>query len=208
METEQTLADYVLNTRYEELPAEPIAIAKHLTLTVAGTAIAGAKAEGCEALVNQVRRWGGRKEATILLHGGKAPAHNAAFVNSAMARALDFCDGMVPGLNLGSSSIPTALAAAELAGGCSGREFIAALVVGTELASRLNAVSVYDGFDPTGVCGIFAATAVAGRILRLDSRQMLNAFALAFNPAGGRLAGNIDGSLAVRVLQGFASQTG
>ena len=208
METEQRLANYVLDTEYEDLPGEPVAIARNVTLTVAGTAIAGAKAEGCEALVSQVRRWGGRKEATVLLHGGKAPAHNAAFVNSAMARALDYCDGMVPGLHLGSSSIPTALAAAELAGGCSGREFIAALVVGTELASRLNAVSVYDGFDPTGVCGIFAATAVAGRILRLDSRQMLNAFALAFNRAGGSMQSNIDGSLAVRVIQGFASQTG
>src|SRR3989304_3919440 len=104
METEQTLADYVLNTRYEELPAEPIAIAKHLTLTVAGTAIAGAKAEGCEALVNQVLRWGGSKEATILLHGGKVPAHNAAFVNTVMARALDYCDGMTPRLPAGSGA--------------------------------------------------------------------------------------------------------
>jgi len=208
METEQTLADYVLNTRYEELPAEPIAIAKHLTLTVAGTAIAGAKAEGCEALVNQVLRWGGSKEATILLHGGKVPAHNAAFVNTVMARALDYCDGMTPGLHVAASSIPTALAAAELAGGCSGKEFITALVAGMEVASRLNSVSVYDGFDPTGVCGIFATTAIAGRILGLDSRQMVNALALAFNRAGGSMQSNIDGSLAVRVIQGFSSQTG
>src|SRR3990172_4918970 len=121
METEQRLANYVSDTEYEDLPGEPVAIARNVTLTVAGTAIAGAKAEGCEALVSQVRRWGGRKEATVLLHGGKAPAHNAAFVNSAMARALDFCDGMVPGLHLGSSSIPTALAAAQLAGGCRGK---------------------------------------------------------------------------------------
>lgn len=208
METEQRLARYVLDTAFEELPERPVAVAKHVMLTVVGTTIAGASAEGCEALAHQARHWGGRKEATILLHGGKVPAHNAALVNSTMARALDFCDGMIPGLHVGSSSVPTALAAAELAGGCSGREFLAALVVGTEVASRLNAVSVYDGFDPTGVCGIFAATAVAGRILRLDSKQMLHAFALAFNKAGGSMQSNIDGTLAVRVIQGFASQSG
>ena len=177
-------------------------------MAVLGTTIAGANAEGCEALVRQVRQWGGRKEATILIHGGKVPAYNAALVNSAMARALDFCDGMVPGMHVGSSSVPTALAAAELAGGCSGKEFLAALVVGTEIASRLNAVSVYDGFDPTGVCTIFGATAIAGRILGLDTKQMADALALAFNKAGGSMQSNIDGSLAVRVIQGLVSSRG
>ncbi|MGD0237152.1 MAG: MmgE/PrpD family protein, partial [Syntrophorhabdales bacterium] len=117
-------------------------------------------------------------------------------------------DGMVPGMHVGSSSIPTALAAAELAGGCTGKEFLAAIVLGTELASRLNAVSVYDGFDPTGVCTVFGAAAIAGRILRLDEKQMTDALALAFNKAGGSMQSNIDGSLAVRVIQGFTSQSG
>jgi 2-methylcitrate dehydratase PrpD len=208
VETELKLAQYVTDAAYEELPEKPIAIAKEVMLAVLGTTIAGANAEGCEALVRQVRQWGGGKEATILIHGGKVPAHNAALVNSAMARALDFCDGMVPGMHVGSSSIPTALAAAELAGGCTGKEFLIALVVGTEIASRLNAVSAYDGFDPTGVCTIFGAAAIAGRILGLDAKQMLDALALAFNKAGGSMQSNIDGSLAVRVIQGFTSQSG
>ena len=208
METEQRLAQYASDTTYEELPGKPVAIAKEVLLTVLGTTIAGAHAEGCDTLVRQVREWGGRKEATILMHGGKVPAYNAALVNSAMARALDFCDGMVPGMHVGSSSIPTALAAAELAGGCTGKELLTSIVVGTEIASRLNSISVYDGFDPTGVCTIFGAAAIAGRILRLDSRQMLHALALAFNRAGGSMQSNIDGSLAVRVIQGFVSQSG
>ncbi|MGD0236614.1 MAG: MmgE/PrpD family protein, partial [Syntrophorhabdales bacterium] len=93
MESERILARYVTDTAYEALPEKPLAIAKEVVLTVLGTTIAGANAEGCEALVRQVRTWGGRKEATILMHGGKVPAYNAALVNSAMARALDFCDG-------------------------------------------------------------------------------------------------------------------
>ena len=107
-----------------------------------------------------------------------------------------------------AGTVPVALATAELVGGCSGKEFLAALVLGTEVAARINAVSDYDGFDPTGVCSIFAASAVAGKILRLNSRQMLNALALAFNRAGGSFQSNIDGSLAVRVIQGFVSQGG
>ena len=208
METEKRLAEYVSDTKFEDLPKEPIDIIKNVILTVLGTTIAGATAEGCEALVSQVKEWGGKKEATILIHGGKVPAYNAALVNATMARALDFCDAMMPGMHVGSSSIPTALATAELVGGCSGKEFLTAVVLGTEIAARINSVSIYDGFDPTGICSIFATAAIAGRILRLNSKQMLDTLALAFNKAAGSFQCNIDGALAVRVIQGFVSQGG
>jgi 2-methylcitrate dehydratase PrpD len=101
------------------------------------------------------------------------------------------------------------LAVAELVGGCNGKDFLTALVTGSEVAARLNlSASAYNGFDPTGVCSIFAAAAIAGKILRLHSKQMLDALALAFNRSGGSFQSNIDGSLAVRLIQGFVSQTG
>jgi 2-methylcitrate dehydratase PrpD len=209
MELEKRLAEYASEVKFEDLPEEPVGVAKNVTLTVLGTTVAGATAEGCETLVNQAKEWGGREEATILIYGGKVPAHNAALVNSVMARALDFCDGMIPGMHVGSSSVPTALATAELIGGCSGKDFLTALVVGSEVAARLNlSESAYDGFDPTGVCSIFAAAAIAGRIMHLSPKQMLDALALAFNRSGGSFQSNVDGSLAVRLIQGFVSQAG
>ena len=42
----------------------------------------------------------------------------------------------------------------------------------------------------------------------MTSKQMLNALALAFNKSGGSFQSNIDGALAVRVIQGWASQGG
>ncbi len=208
METEELIAQYLSNTRYEDIPNRVMNVVKNIVLTIVGTTIAGAREEGCEALASLVKDWGGRKEATILIHSDKVPACNAAFVNSAMARVLDFCDSMLPGMHVGSSSVPTALATAELVGGCSGKEFLTAIALGTEVAARLNSISVYDGFDPTGVCTIFAAAAIAGRMLRLDSQQMMNALALAFNKAGGSFQSNIDGSMAVSMIQGFVSQGG
>ena len=114
---EQSLVDYILDTHYDQIPNDIVDLAKILTFTILGTTIAGAKAEGSRAMLELVKEWGGKGEATILMDGGKVPAHNAAFVNSYMARALDFCEGMVPGMHLGSSCIPSALAAAELAHG-------------------------------------------------------------------------------------------
>jgi len=175
-------------------------------LNIFGTTIAGAMAEGCKALVNQIKEWGGKEEATILLHGGKVPAHNAVFINSYMARALDFDDGIRPGMHVGASAVPAALASAELAGGCSGEEFLTALATGAEVADRINLVSDYDGFDPTGICSIFAATAACSRLLRLDLDQTWNALAIAFNKSGGSFQSNIEGTLSVRLIQGFVSQ--
>ena len=209
MRTEEGIVEYICRTNFRDIPQEILNVIKDMILTVLGTTVAGAKAEGCGALIDLYRQLGGSEEASILIHGGKIPADNAAFVNGVMARALDFCDAMIPGLHIGSSAIPGALAAAELAGECSGEDFLLALTLGTEVAARLNLTEeTYDGFDPTGVCAVFAATVAAAKILHLDLTETWNALALAFNRSGGSFQSNIDGSLAVRVIQGWVAQSG
>jgi 2-methylcitrate dehydratase PrpD len=209
METEKQLVEYICGSNFKDIPPEPLGVVKNMVLTVLGTTIAGARAEGCKQLVDFYSGLGGTAEATILNYGGKIPAENAAFVNGVMARALDFCDAVEPGLHIGSSVVPAALAAAELAGSCSGQKFLAALALGTEVAARLNLTeAAYDGFDPTGVCAVFAAATAAAKILLLDEAQTWHALALAFNKSGGSFQSNIDGSLAVRVIQGWVAQSG
>ncbi len=209
MEVEKALVDYIVHTDLDGIPKGPQDTIRNMVLTVLGTTVAGSRAEGCEPLVRFYREVGGSQEATIFIHGGKIPAQNAVFVNSVMARALDFDDAMAPGIHIGASAVPTAFAASELAGGCSGKDFMAALVLGVETAARLNLTeSTYDGFDPTGVCTVFASTVVASRILGLSHSETWNALALAFNRSGGSFQSNIDGSLAVRVIQGWVSQSG
>jgi 2-methylcitrate dehydratase PrpD len=207
MEIEKRLAGYIADAKYDDLPSEPVDITKTVALTVLGTAIAGATVDVTEAVLEQVREWGGKEEATILIHGGKAPAHNAALVNSVMARAVDFCDAAYPGIHIGSAAIPAALAAAELAGGCSGKEFLNAIVVGSEVAHRINQFSLYNGLDPSGICGIFSATAAAGKILGLNQDQMIHALAIAFNKAAGSMQSNVEGVLSVVLIQGFTAQS-
>ncbi len=74
METERELAQFVSDTEFDDLPREAINAIKNVVLTILGTTMAGATAEGCEAVVNQVKEWGGKREATILIHGGEVPA--------------------------------------------------------------------------------------------------------------------------------------
>jgi len=203
MRFERQLVDYTLDTKFEDLPPIAVDTAKKMLLADIGTTIAGAQADGCQELAEFYRDEGGKPEATVLVHGDRLPAHNAVFVNAMMSRALDFCDAIAPGPHIGSSTIPTALACCELAGGCNGREFLSALVVGAEVAARLNLTeSAYDGFDPTGICVPFGATAVACRLLGMTKRQTWDALGLVFNSCGGSFQSHIDGSLGVRVNQG------
>lgn len=193
----------------ERIPDTAAEVVRQILLAVAGTAIAGASEDGVAPLREMLVDRGGKPECTVFVHGDRLPATSAALLNGVMCRALDFCDAMVPGLHIGSSLVPAALAAAELKGGCRGSDFVAALTVGAEIASRLNGSEAdYDGFDPTGVAGVFASTAAAARVLGLAEPQMRDALALAFNRCGGSFQSNVDGSLAVRLIQGWVAESG
>ena len=211
MSMEKMFVDFVLETKYSDLPFKPKEVVKNIVLNIISSIVAGAVEDGCLHVVDLVKDWGGKPEARILIHGGKVPGYNAALTNGTMARALDYEDAIIPGLHMGPVAVPAALAAAEIAGGCSGKEFLTSLVVGIEMANRINTVNLkgfYGGFKGTGVCSLFASTAAAGRILGLNSDQMINAFGQALNRAGGSGQSNIDGTHGVYLVAGFASQSG
>jgi 2-methylcitrate dehydratase PrpD len=208
MSIEQELVRFVCHATYKDLNPEPLGTIRNQLLTVLGTTIAGSTQAGCQTLIDFYLSQGGKQEATILIHGGRIPAQAAALVNGVMARALDFDDALAPGVHIGASTVPAALAAAELRGGIDGREFVTALLVGAETGVRLNLPEAgYNGLDPTGICTVFAATAAASRVLGLNEEETWNALALAFNRAGGSFQCNVDGALAVRVIQGWVAES-
>jgi 2-methylcitrate dehydratase PrpD len=209
MEIERKLVDYIAHTKFEDLPADVVDLAKFFFLNILGTTVGGSTAEKCQELVTQFRDWGGKPESTILLYGGKVLSQNAAFVNSYMARALESDDGAPPGLHIGSAAVPAALAAMELVGGCSGKQLITALVLGGEIAGRVNSAAKYNDFCPTGSTGVFATATVAGKILNLTPDQIWNALGIVYiRSGGGSPQGNRDGALSIRLNQGFVAQEG
>ncbi len=206
---EQTLAQFIVSLTPEQVPPPARRIVRLMAMAVIGTGVAGAGEDGIAALREMLLEADGAPQATTLVFGDKLPAAAAAQFNATMCRALDFCDAMAPGPHLGAAIFPAALAAAELMGGCSGKEFFAALAVGAETASRFNlSEAQYNGFDPTGIAVVFGAAAAAARVMQLTPEQTQHALALAFNRCAGSFQSNVDGSLAVRVIQGWVAQAG
>lgn len=198
------LVNHVLNTKYEDLDDEVVDAGKKRIIDAISCTIGGANGSGNAALLRLIRGWGGSPEATIIAHGDKVPLHYAAMMNSMMTRSFDFeVTGPEPeGANAGkmvghvsSTTEPTALSVAEHVGS-TGKELIAAVVLGGDLAARIavaNDFSFDTSFELCGTANAFGATAIAGRLIGLDHEQMTNAFGILLNLLAGSFQGIWDG---------------
>lgn len=203
----------IIETRFAQFDDTVIERARAHVLDVMGCAMGGSTTTGCRAMMDQVRAWGGNPQATVLAHGHKAPTGNAAMVNSIMARSFDSGnpDPMPePRTRISLTTVPTAMAVGEQEGS-TGRDFIQAVVLGDDLASRIMAASHRcedSGWDCTGTAYAFGAVAVASKLCGLDEQQMLNAFGIVFNQMAGTLQNRSDGVHAVALPQGLSCRNG
>lgn len=209
------LADYCLKTRYEDLPPEVAAATRVQILDTVAVALPALGADG----IRQLHAWstdsGGKAESLVLGTSQRLPAEKAARLNAAMAAALEYDDTYEPSLMHASCvTVPVALAVADLMGGVSGKELIAAVAVGTDIACRLSragspGVSPFIvGWDPTPMYGFLAAAMVAGRLMRLDRDRMVAAVGLAYHQLAGNAQASVDGTHAKRLGAGFAAAGG
>jgi len=212
----EELSAYVLDTGFEDFDRETMDNAKTRIIDTVGCLIGGANAPGNSALVDLVKGWGGREEATILIHGGKAPAHNVAMVNCIMVRSFDF--GALgpstggPGAHICETTVMTTLTMGEVVG-INGKELISALLLGDDvilrvLAARGSASPFALGWAASGTVNTFGATAIAGRLLGLNKLQLRNAFGIALNQLAGSFQSIWDGTTAFKLNQGVSARNG
>ena len=204
----------VVKTGFQDLDESTIDRTKWRILDAVGCLIAGANAAGCQGMLNLVKQWGGSAESTVLVHGIKAPAHNAAMLNSLMTRSFDFEPVDAVGENTSSpahisgTTVPTALAMAEFKAK-SGQELITALALGDDIAARLGVASGFDftlGWDNTGTINAFGATAIASKLLGLDEKQIHNAFGIVLNQLAGSMDGVYDKTMSFKLPIALSSR--
>jgi len=205
------LARFACELTLDRLSAAAIAAAKANIFDTLACAAAGSSAPAVAETRELAAAWGGAPQASILVFGDKVPAHHAAWVNGTMAHARDYDDTHDAAvLHAGVSVVPAALAAAQLRGGASGADFIAGVAAGLETICRLGVATritiVESGFMYTSLFGYFAATIAAGRVLGLDSTQMLNALGIAYSQVAGNHQVTRDGALTKRMQPGFAAK--
>jgi 2-methylcitrate dehydratase PrpD len=187
----QRIAEFVIETRTADVPADVLDASRDAVVDTLGVAIVGSTEEVGEIALRYVRDMGARKEATIWGTHVSTSVAEAAFVNGIFGHALDF-DDVQPSLqgHPSTTMVPAGIAAGE-AVGATGRDLLAAYAVGLELGGLMGQAygrgHYLKGWHATATSGIFASTAVAGRLLGLNVGQFRNALGLAASQASGML---------------------
>jgi 2-methylcitrate dehydratase PrpD len=201
----ETLAEFVAQTRWEDVPALVRRHAKLVLLDTLGVILAGAERPEVQRLRERLAATAGRG-ATVYARGW--PEHDprtAALLNGIAGRSIELCEGLrlVSG-QAAMQVLPGILAVGEHARS-TGRELLAALVLGYDVAGRLAG-----GFTPSplahqnGQVSLLAAAASGARLRGLDtagiSRAMRIATTLLLTPSytnavAGATALNIAGGM-------------
>ena len=189
------LAQRLTAFKLADVPADGVEGARIAILDTLGATIAGsAPWSGAGRIATElVEDQGGKPEATVVGRAYRTSAIMAALANGTLAYA---CDIEARHENTISHNfaviVPAALAVAERLE-ASGEQFLAAVIVGSEVGTRatlaLDPRLLYArGFHPTSVGGVFGATAAAVYLLGLDPDRAENALGLAADQASGLLA--------------------
>jgi len=212
--TSESLAEFGAGLRRADLPDGVVtAVARHL-LDVLGVALAASTMPFARMALQAATALGGGAgmSGTVIGFPDRLAPAWAALVNGALAHGLDFDDTHAEGVvHVSCSVAPAALAVGEELGADGGR-VVTALALGMETAVRLGlaAPGVFHdrGFHPTGVCGAFAATLVAGSLAGLPAARLADALGLAGSMASGLMEFLTDGTWAKRIHAGWAAHGG
>lgn len=185
----QALAHRIATLRYEDLPADVVAIAKHCILDWVALTVQGAHEPLATILAEQVAAEGGSDCAALIGRSRGASPRQAALVNGAASHALDYDDVNIRMMGHPTVAVlPAALALAE-SRGASGRNLIAAFVAGYETECEIGEIvspSHYArGFHATGTIGTFGAAAACAHLRGLDSTTVAMALGIAGTQAAG-----------------------
>jgi 2-methylcitrate dehydratase PrpD len=193
----QYVGQFVLQTKYENIPAEVIELGKKSILDGFGLALAGSRAESGPISRKYIEQCGGNRKATVIGTAMKTSPRFAALLNGISIHADDFDDTQlaaakdrVYGLLIHPTVpvLPAIFALAEQRP-VSGKDWLLAYQIGAEVECKIaEAISprhYEDGFHTTGTCGPFGSAAACAKLLGFDLKKTLNSFGLAAAQSGG-----------------------
>ena len=179
---------FISSLKYEEIPEKVRMLAKYCFLDWLASAYAGSQEEPVRMMLEVVKGMPGKPECTLIPDGSKNICLLGALVNGASSHMVEMDDLHRPSIfHPAAPIIPAALAVAER-GERSGRDLIAAIVVGYEVGIRVAKMVGkyhYQFWHTTATCGTFGAAAAAGKLLLLNPQGIVWALGSAGTQASG-----------------------
>ena len=213
MKLTERFAHFIATTNFDTIPAEAIAVAKERIMDTLGAAVAGAKTwEFRENFLAACRRHGKGGYAVFGQGVNEFPLPRAAMINATFAHVVELDDGHKhAGVHADAAIVPLALTlGASLS--CSGREILAAVVIGYDVVYRLAAAmapyQIQKGFHPSGNDDTIGCMAVAGKLLGLSEKQLANGLGLSALYASGLMEATVSGQSSKCIQVGNAAFNG
>lgn len=183
------LARYVVESRFEDIPANVRHEALRSLINWTGVTIGGARHETVEAAMAALAEFSGPPQATLFGRPEKLDILHASLINGMASAVLDYDATQYKLTNIHPSGpvLPAVMALAERQP-VSGEEFLHAYLLGIEISCRLaNVIFGHKnpGWHVTGAVGAIGAAASAGRLLGLDEHAIARAFGIAATQPGG-----------------------
>jgi 2-methylcitrate dehydratase PrpD len=206
----RTLADYVVTSRWEDVPDDVRHEAARALVNYLGCALGGSRDPAVDTAIRALGPYSGPPTSAVLGRADRLDPLHASLMNGISSHVHDFDDTTPQNYIHPSSPVASALFAYASANRVTGRDFVQAFIVGFEAESRVgNAVypAHYDaGWHITGTAGIFGAAAAIGRLRGLPAQQMVWALGLAATQAAGLR--EMFGSMGKAFHPGRAAQNG
>lgn len=208
----EALAEFVTNLRHEGIPSTVRRRALHHMLDAAGIAIASTRYDFAHKTLAGIKAIAGQGDVPVMGMPATLPLRDAAIMNGFLCHGLDYDDTHVAAIVHPTASVFPAVLSAAAHVGASGREMVTAYIAGVETAARIGMVAKSQfhqvGFHPTGMVGVFGCALAAGRLMGLNTRQLINAQGLALSMASGSMEFLEDGAWNKRFHPGWAAAAG
>ena len=183
------LASFAVRQKYTDLPPKAIEHAEMLVSSTIASASLGSTLQSSRIIRALEIERGGKPEATLWFGSAeKLPVAAAARVNATMSDAAASDDSDLRNIvHAGTTACACALAVAEKTG-ASGQDALAAIVIGYEVAGRMNGAMI-GGLQKKGFHGCivasFAGAIAAARLMNLNEAQVAQTIALTATSMGG-----------------------
>jgi 2-methylcitrate dehydratase PrpD len=209
MNETRTLARFVAETTFADLPRRLVENLKISVLDTFGAALVGTRLPWAQRIVAMVKDLGGAPQASVIHHGWRTDVARAALANGVLIGAFE-CEPLT-GSHASGTVLPAALAVCERER-LDGVAFLTALALGFEVSARIARTAVgletVRGFHNPGTQGPFGAAAAVGKLYGFDAERLTDALGIAGSSSAGLLEFAWSGGDTKRLHLGRASQLG
>ena len=209
MNETRTLARFVAETTFTDLPRRLVENLKITVLDTVGAALVGTRQPWAQRIVAVVKALGGAPEASVIHQGWRTDVSRAACANGVLIGAFE-CEPLT-GSHASGTVLPAALAVCECRR-LDGVAFLTALALGFEVSARIARTAVgletVRGFHNPGTQGPFGAAAAVGKLYGFDEARLTDALGIAGSSCAGLLEFAWSGGDTKRLHLGRAAQLG